>query len=75
MFIIREINLLMSDPNHPIKNDQFQEEIDSLYMLIYEELKKPSPFIEVYNITLWRFFGVCTISILSSLSDKKIPFY
>jgi len=45
VFIIREMNLVINDPKYPNKNDKFQEEIDSLYELIYEELKKPSPFL------------------------------
>ncbi|GAI72352.1 unnamed protein product [marine sediment metagenome] len=31
------------------EKDQFQEEIDALYKLIYEELKKPNPFFLNYN--------------------------
>lgn len=34
----------------PTKKNQFQEEIDNLYKLIYEELRKSSPFISNFNL-------------------------
>ena len=40
---------LDTDPNSPYEKDQFQKEINSLYQLIYEELKKPNPFLRNLN--------------------------
>ena len=34
----------------PTKKDQFQEEIEDSYQLIYEELKKPSPYLMNLNL-------------------------
>jgi len=44
------------------EKDQFQEEIDSLYKLIYEELKKPNPFLLNYDSTRKNY---------AEISDKR----
>lgn len=49
VFIIRDYYWLRANPKYPTEKDQFQEEIDYLYKLIYEELKKPSPHIPTRN--------------------------
>ena len=40
VFVLREYYWLRDDPRYPFKKDQFPEEIDALYKLIYKELKK-----------------------------------
>lgn len=48
VYLIRDYNRRIADPIVAIDKDQLQKEIDSLYKLIYEELKKPS----LYNPNL-----------------------
>ena len=43
-FIIREYYRSRADPNYSTEEGQFQEEIDALYKLIYEELRKSKKF-------------------------------
>ena len=45
-FIIRDYYRRSAEPN---VKDQFQMEIDELYTLIYNELKKPNPFLVKIN--------------------------
>lgn len=45
VFVLREYYRLSADPKYPFEKGKFQEEIDSLYKLIYEELKKPNKYI------------------------------
>lgn len=45
VFVLREYNLLKKDPNFPFSKDGLQEEIDALYKLIYDELKKHNLFL------------------------------
>jgi len=40
--VIRDYYLLRADPKFPTKEDQFKDEIDQLYRLVYEDLKKPN---------------------------------
>jgi len=47
--MIRDYYWLRADPKFPAKEDQFQEEIDQLYGLIYEDLKKPNPSLFHYS--------------------------
>ena len=42
VYALREYYWLRDDPKYPFKKDQFPEEIDVLYKLIYKELKKRS---------------------------------
>lgn len=42
VFALREYYSIKSDPNFPFSKDGLQEEIDVLYKLIYDELKKPN---------------------------------
>lgn len=44
------------------EKDKFQEEIDTLYRLIYEELKKPNPFLLNYDSTRKNY---------AEISDKR----
>lgn len=45
-----------------LEKDLFQEEIDTLYRLIYEELKKPNPFLLNYDSTRKNY---------AEISDKR----
>ncbi|MFX0025637.1 MAG: hypothetical protein ACFE8M_04420 [Candidatus Hermodarchaeota archaeon] len=49
VYVIREYYWLRADPKYPNEKDQFLDKIDELYKLIYEELKKPSPFVSHYT--------------------------
>ncbi len=40
---------LSTDPISPYEQGQFREEIDSMFHLIYEELKKPNKFLQKSN--------------------------
>lgn len=45
-YIIRDYYMRISDPT---EKEQFQEKIDALYKLIYEELKKPNLYLPTMN--------------------------
>lgn len=51
-YMIRDYYRRKADPNIPTEKEQFQEEIDALYNLIYEELKKPS--LNFLNLSPYR---------------------
>ncbi len=49
VYAIREYYRFRIDPNYPHKEKLFQKEIDKLFNLVYEELRKPHFFTLKYN--------------------------